>query len=81
MDKEVNVLALVKDGHRFVFLYDDSSKDRLLQTFGEYAADPELTFSWYDAAVLSQRIHQGGTAVTPHSKLRSGRRAAMPSEE
>ena len=32
------------------------SADQLLQTLGRYAADPELNFSWYDAAVLSQRI-------------------------
>ena len=52
----INVLALLKDGERYVFLYDDRSADQLLQTLGRFAADPELNFSWYDAAVLSQRI-------------------------
>ncbi len=52
----INVLALLKNGERYVFLYDDRSADQLLQTLGRYAADPELNFSWYDAAVLSQRI-------------------------
>lgn len=52
----INVLALLKNGERYVFLYDDRSSDQLLQTLGRYAADPELNFSWYDAAVLSQRI-------------------------
>lgn len=52
----INVLALLKGGERYVFLYDDRSADQLLQTLGRYAADPELNFSWYDAAVLSQRI-------------------------
>lgn len=56
MDDGVNVLALVKNGERFVFLYDDESASTLLQTFGKYAADPELEFSWYDAAVMSQRV-------------------------
>ena len=56
MDDGVNVLALVKNGERFVFLYDDESASTLLQTFGKYAADPELDFSWYDAAVMSQRV-------------------------
>lgn len=56
MDDGVNVLALVKNGERFVFLYDDESASQLLQTFGKYAADPELDFSWYDAAVMSQRV-------------------------
>ncbi len=58
----INVLALLKNGERYVFLYDDRSADQLLQTLGRYAADPELNFSWYDAAVLSQRIRTLRTA-------------------
>lgn len=58
MSSSVNVLALVKDGERFVFLYDETSIASLLQTLGKYAADPELNFSWYDAAVLSQKVRR-----------------------
>jgi hypothetical protein len=56
MAKSVNVLALVRDAHRFVFLYDDNSVDTILATLSEYANDPELEFTWYDAAMLSQRV-------------------------
>ena len=56
MSPAINVLALVKDGERYVFLYDEESTSQVLQTLGRYAADPELNFSWYDAAVLSQRV-------------------------
>lgn len=52
----VNVLALVKEGERYVFLYDDESAAALMQTFGRYAGDKDLSFSWYDAAVLSQKV-------------------------
>ena len=52
------MLALLKNGERYVFLYDDKSVETLLQTLGRYASDPELSFTWYDAAVLSQRIRQ-----------------------
>lgn len=58
LDKEVNVLALVKDGQRYVFLYDDVSHDELLRTLGRYAEDPELNFSWYDMAALSQKVRR-----------------------
>ncbi len=58
MAQGVNVLALLKNGERYVFLYDDQSLETLLQTLGKYASDPELNFSWYDAAVLSQRVRQ-----------------------
>ena len=54
----INVLALLKGEERYVFLYDDRSTDQVLQTLGKYAADPELSFTWFDAAVLSQRVRK-----------------------
>lgn len=56
MSRAVNVLALVRDEHKFVFLYDDDSVDTLLSTLSEYASDPELEFTWHDAAVMAQRV-------------------------
>lgn len=58
MDESVNVIALVKDGERYVFLFDEESAPQLLQTLGHYAADPEMNFTWYDAAVLSQKVRR-----------------------
>lgn len=58
MDRGVNVLALVKEDERYVFIYDDDSSATLLQTFGRYAADKDMSFSWYDAAVLSQKVRR-----------------------
>lgn len=75
MGDGVNVLALVKNGERFVFLYDDESGPKLLQTFGKYAADPELEFSWYDAAVMSQRVRALQRERTVESTPTSLRRA------
>jgi hypothetical protein len=58
MRQGMNVLALVKDSERYVFIYDDESPGALLQTLGRFAADTELSFTWYDAAVLSQRVRR-----------------------
>ena len=58
MKRTTNVIALVKDGERYVFLYDDQSADALLRQFGRDAYDESLSFSWYDAAVLSQRVRR-----------------------
>ena len=30
----------------------------MLRTLGRYAADPELSFSWYDAAIMSKKIRE-----------------------
>src|SRR5262245_56179276 len=56
--QDINVLALVKGEERYIFLYDDEHKSEALRTLGRFASNPELSFSWYDAAVLSQRIRQ-----------------------
>ena len=58
MDKEVNVLALVKGEERFLFLFDDQNRTETLRTLGRFAADPDLDFTWYDAAVLSRKIRE-----------------------
>ena len=58
MKTTMNVLALVKDSERYVFLYDDESPNELMETLGRFAADKELSFTWYDAAVLSQKVRR-----------------------
>ncbi|MBI2479068.1 MAG: hypothetical protein HYV60_10675 [Planctomycetia bacterium] len=58
MSQDINVLALVKGEERYVFLFDDNNRSEVLRTLGRYASNPELSFSWYDAAVLSQKIRQ-----------------------
>lgn len=56
MDAEINVLALVKGEERFIFLFDDDNRDETLRQLARFAADPEIDFSWYDAAMLSRKI-------------------------
>ena len=58
MEKEINVLALVKGEEKFVFLFDDSNRDQTLRQLARFAANPELDFSWYDAAMLSRKIRE-----------------------
>ncbi|MEM0925360.1 MAG: hypothetical protein AAGJ83_04930 [Planctomycetota bacterium] len=58
MDKEINVLALVKGDEKFIFLFDDNNRDQTLRQIARYAANPELEFTWYDAAMLSRKIRE-----------------------
>ncbi len=53
-----NIMALAKGVERYVFLYDDSRRDDALRMLGRFAANPDLAFTWYDAAVLSQKIRE-----------------------
>lgn len=58
MENEVNVLALVKGEERYMFLFDDHNRDETLRTLARFAANPELEFSWYDAAMLSRKVRE-----------------------
>ena len=58
MSQDINVLALVKGSERYIFLYDDHNRAETLRMLGRYASNPELSFTWYDAAVLSQKVRQ-----------------------
>jgi hypothetical protein len=54
--EQVNVIALVRGEEHFVFVFDPKRRTELLRLLGRYAADPSMSFNWYDAAVLSQKI-------------------------
>lgn len=56
--QDINVLALVKGSERYIFLFDDEHRSDALRTLGRFASNPDLSFTWYDAAVLSQKIRQ-----------------------
>lgn len=55
---DVNVIALAKGGERYVFLFDDASRAEAIRTLGRFAADPDLSFSWHDAAVLGEKVRR-----------------------
>jgi hypothetical protein len=56
--RDINVLALVKGQERYIFLFDDGNRSEALRTLGRFASNPELSFTWYDAAVHSQKIRR-----------------------
>ncbi|MEZ6048865.1 MAG: hypothetical protein R3C11_25455 [Planctomycetaceae bacterium] len=58
MHRGMNVIALVKESERYIFLYDDSSPQVLLEQLGKKGSRSELNFTWYDAAILSQKVRR-----------------------
>ena len=75
MTQDINVLALVKGEERYIFLFDDDHRSEALRTLGRFASNPELSFSWYDAAVLSQRVRQTAQEAT---EVEAEAEAAVP---
>jgi hypothetical protein len=56
--REKNYIVYQKGDERYVFVYDDAGMQDTLRTLGKFASDPSLSFSWFDAATLSQKIRQ-----------------------
>jgi hypothetical protein len=70
VSEDINVVALVKGSERYIFLYDDDNRAQALRTLGRYASNPELSFSWYDAAILSQKIRRQARSSNPvHNRV------------
>ena len=53
---DITATCLVKGDERYIFIYQDNKTKELLRTFGRFASDKDLSFSWYDAALMSQRV-------------------------
>ena len=70
MTQELNVLALFKGNERYIFVYDDDSRDTLIDTIRDAAANPLTPINWFDAAVLTERARQQGKeSQEQHSRL------------
>ena len=63
MAHELNVLALIKGQERYIFVYDDDSREPLIDAFRDHAADPRLSFNWFDAAVLTDKARAQAAEV------------------
>ena len=70
MDKNCRELILVKDGEKYIFRFDRAADRRLVGVLGRFAADPQLSFSWYDAAVLCKKLRDETrmSSAKPHSR-------------
>ena len=65
MSPDLNVLALVKGNERFIFVFDDDSREELIDEFRNQAANPRLTFNWFDASVLTEKARAQELAEEP----------------
>jgi len=69
---DIKVFSLVEGEERYVFLYDDVSKKESLRVLGRFASNPNLSFTWYDAAVLSKKIREESWKVKKVNASRFG---------
>jgi len=55
---DVQLLSLTRDRDTYLFLFNADNRSETLRQLGRLAANPELNFSWYDAAVLSLEVRK-----------------------
>lgn len=63
--EDIAVICLVKGSERYVWIYDADNLSPVLRSIGRAAGDPELSFSWFDAATLTQKIRRSNADSPP----------------
>jgi uncharacterized membrane protein YccC len=56
--QDVHVAALLRGKERYVFFWIDSERGAMTRTLARFASDPELSFTWYDAAKIAAKMRQ-----------------------
>lgn len=54
----VCVLDLDRGGEHYVWVWRDDQSSEVIRSFGRFASNPELSFTWYDAAVLAKKVRE-----------------------
>jgi len=57
------VAVLCKGAERYIFIFDEAHRSEVLAAIERFAVDPQLSFTWHDAALLSSRIRNGARDV------------------
>jgi hypothetical protein len=55
---DFNVVALDKHGETYIVLFTRATRGEACRTLGRWASSPELSFTWYNAAVMSEKIRK-----------------------
>ncbi len=49
-----SVFMVKENGEKYIFVYDDPRE--IIRILGQCASDPELSFNWFDAALLGKLV-------------------------
>ncbi len=53
---DVLVIAMVKGDERYIVSFSEDNRCEALRTLGRWACNPELSFTWFDAAAMRRGI-------------------------
>ncbi len=58
MQQSLSVLALIGCQERFIYVYDDASRETLLDHIRQQAANPSVGVSWSEYHLLAERARK-----------------------
>lgn len=53
---DLHVMVVKCHGERFAFIWQDGDEGAVCNVFGRFAANPDLCFTWYDAAKAAAKV-------------------------
>ena len=56
VEREERTVRLLKGGHEFRLTYRQGEETAVLSALADWVARPELSFDWFDAAVMSHQL-------------------------
>jgi hypothetical protein len=62
---ELNVLALYRGNEKYYYVFDDASREVLIEVIRAQASNPKISLSWFDAAVLTERARVPSKQTSP----------------
>ncbi len=65
MRHELNVLALYRGNEKYYYVFDDLSRETLIEVIRSHASNPKISLSWFDAAILTERARVTSKQVSP----------------
>ena len=65
-------IVLKKDLETYLFRFDEASRRALVGVLGRFAGDPELSFSWHDAALVCKQAGRQTTNPLPSPRVGEG---------
>lgn len=54
----ITITALVKGEEHYILTFNSANKSNACRQLGRWASDRELSFTWYDAAILATKIRE-----------------------
>lgn len=57
-DEDEFAVATKIDGHYFAVMFDEATAEEARRTCGRWAANPDLPFTWMDAAKMCLKIRE-----------------------